>query len=371
MGSSQPPQYHVLTWSGKVTVVKYQSVCSYPCENGSFRDYIRERECCWTCQECSGENSFSTGEVCSECEEGYSPNEQRNECTVNQIYYLTWSNPWSIVIVIATGLGLVLTASLAVVFLLFHKHKIIKASSRELSAILLAGLMLCFLQPFFFLIQPSIAICTIRRFLVGFCFAVSFSPLLVKTNRLHRIFNRSPEQLKTKPRFIGPLSQVIITFLLISVQVVIAITWLSIEHPSTTYTYNSHTTELKCGASSDVGLIVSLGYNLLLLILSTYFAFLARKIPENFNEAKFINVTLYTIIIIWLDFIPTYFGTIKLGSAYQTSSLVIAIIMSAYTTLCCLFAPKVFHLILQLTKKKEKVSIGNVFTTKSSVVATF
>ena len=343
-----------------------ESVCSLPCENGSFQDYVREYDCCWTCRECSGDNMYSTGEVCSECEEGYSPNEQRNDCILNPIYYLTWSNPWAIVIVIGTSLGLVLTALSAIIFLIFHKHKIIKASSRELSAILLVGLMLCYIQPFFFLIQPSIPICTIRRFLVGFCFAVCFSPLLVKTNRLHRIFNRSPEQLKTKPRFIGPFSQVLITFLLISVQVLIAIVWLAIEQPSTTYTYNSHTTELKCGASSDVSLIVSLAYNLLLLILSTYFAFLARKIPENFNEAKFINVTLYTIIIIWLALIPTYFGTVKLGSTYQTSSLVIAIIMSAYTTLCCLFAPKVFHLILQLRKKKETYSISNVFITKSS-----
>ena len=349
-----------------------ESVCSYPCENGSFRDYIRERDCCWTCRECPGDNMFSTGEVCSECEKGYSPNEQRNGCNLNPISYLSWSNPWGIVIVIVTILGLVLSASSAVIFLIFYKHKIIKASSRELSAILLSGLILCFLQPFFFLTQPSIGICTIRRFLVGFCFAVCFSPLLVKTNRLHRIFNRSPEQFKTKPRFIDPLSQVLITFLLVSVQVLIAILWLAIEQPSTTYTYNSHTTELKCGASSDVGLIVSLGYNLLLLILSTYFAFLARKIPENFNEAKFINVTLYTIIIIWLAFVPTYFGTAKLESTYQTSLLVIAIIMSAYTTLGCLFAPKVFHLILQLIRKKEeKVPIGSGFTTKSSVATTF
>lgn len=351
-----------------------ESVCSHPCSNGSFTDFVRDhKDCCWTCTPCLGDNTVSTGETCSECDTGYSPNEARSACLLNPVYYLTWSNPWAIIIVIATCVGLITTASFAVFYLVFYKHKIIKASSRELSAILLVGLMLCYILPFFFLTKPSIAICTIRRFLVGFCFAVCFSALLVKTNRIHRIFNRSSEQLKTQPRFISPLSQVLITFSLIAVQIFIAILWLAIEHPSVTHTYTSRTTELKCGASSDIGLIVSLGYNLLLLILSTYFAFLARKIPENFNEAKFINVTLYTIIIIWLAFIPTYFATAKLGSVYQTSSLVIAIILTATTTLCCLFAPKVLLLMSQAVKKRadtEDIPNSSVFTTKSSVTTT-
>ena len=349
-----------------------ESVCSHPCSNGSFTDFLRNQECCWTCKPCLGENTVSTGESCSECDTGFSPNDARSECVQNPVYYLTWTNPWAIIILIATCIGMITTASFAVFYLVFHKNKIIKASSRELSAILLVGLMLCYIQPLFFLTKPSIAICTIRRFLVGFCFAVCFSALLVKTNRIHRIFNRSPEQFKTQPRFISPPSQILITLSLIAVQVFIIILWLAIEHPNVTLTHVSRTSDLKCGASSDIGLVVSLGYNLLLLILSTYFAFLARKIPENYNEAKFINVTLYTIIIIWLAFIPTYFATAKLGSIYQTSSLVIAIILTATTTLCCLFAPKVLLLISQLIKKGEKEDIPNssIFTTKSSITTT-
>jgi metabotropic glutamate receptor 2/3 len=348
-----------------------ESVCSYPCSNGSFPEFIRDQDCCWTCKPCLGDNTVSTGGACSECATGYFPNEAKSECLKNPTYHLTWVNPWAIIIVIATCIGLLTTGLCSMFYLVFHKSNIIKASSRELSAILLVGLMLCYIQPFFFLVMPSMAICAIRRFLVGFCFAVCFSALLVKTNRLHRIFNRSPEQLKTQPRFISPMSQVLITFSLIAVQIFIAVLWLAIEHPSVIYTYARKSTDIKCGASSDIGLIVSLGYNLLLLILSTYFAFLARKIPENFNEAKFINVTLYTIIIIWLAFIPTYFATAKLGSVYQTSSLVLAIILTATTTLGCLFAPKILLLISQLLKKGElDIPNSSIFTTKSSITTT-
>ncbi len=341
-----------------------ESVCSRPCENGSYPERIHDKPaCCWSCKECLGDNTVSTGEVCSECSVGHSPNTQRGECVMNPLIYLTWGNPWAIVILVTTCLGMLATVFVTTVYVVFHKHKIIKASSRELSGILLGGLMLCYLIPFLFLAKPSEIICGIRRFFVGLGFAVCFSALLVKTNRIHRIFNQSPEQLKTVPRFISPFSQVVITFILLSVQVVIASLWLAIEHPSVVHIFDLRVTELKCGESSDIGLVITLGYNLLLLILSTYFAFLTRTIPANFNEAKFINVTLYTIIIIWLAFIPTYFATASLGSLYQSSSLMIAIILSATTTLCCLFMPKVFVLFSHLLKGNTVTDNINATTT--------
>ena len=41
------------------------------------------------------------------------------------------------------------------------------------------------------------------------------------------------------------------------------------------------------------------------------------QVPENFNEAKFIGFTMYTTCIIWLAFIPIYFGT---GNTFEVNS---------------------------------------------------
>ena len=343
------------------------SVCSLPCENGSYPESVdNQAKCCWTCKQCLGDNTVSRGQGCSECVVGYSPNENRSKCIKNPISHLKWTDPWVIVIVIATCLGIAATTFVVVVYIVYFKHTIIKASSRELSGILLGGLMLCYIVAFFFMAKPSEAICGIRRILVGMNFSVCFSALLVRTNRIHRIFNRSPEQMKTVPRFISPQSQVLITFILISIQAIITILWLSIERPSIVLSHDRRVTELKCGESPTISLLVYLGYNLLLLILSTYFAFLARKVPENFNEAKFINITLYTIIIIWLALIPTYLGTAQLGSIYQTVSLVIAIILSATTTLGCLFMPKVFILFSHMHFKVNKIKLDHTKNAKTS-----
>ena len=118
--------------------------------------------------------------------------------------------------------------------------------------------------------------------------------------------------------------------------------WLIVEKPSTKYFYGDYITELRCGDSPHIGLSVSLGYNLLLLIATLYFAFRTRKVPQNFNEAKFINLTMYTLCILWLAFIPTYYATANLGTTYQTVSLVLAIILNATVTLCVLFVPKIY-----------------------------
>ncbi len=330
------------------------SVCSLPCGGGEFPEPVSgQSDCCWICQPCPGDNLVSTGLVCSECIVGYIPNKEKIKCVLISPDFLKWSSPWAIVILMATILGIIATGIVISVFIVFHKHALVKASSRELSAVLLSGLLCCYLIPFFFIAKPSIPICCIRRLSVGLIFSICYSALLVKTNRIHRIFNRSKTSLQ-KPPLISPQSQVFFTFLLVSVQVVIAVVWLIVERPSIVVIYDDFDAELKCGESTHIGLAVSLGYSFILLLLSTYYAFRSRKIPQNFNEAKFINLTLYTTCVIWLAFITTYIATAKLGTVYQTSSLVLAIDLSAATTLCCLFMPKIYFLISEKRKEYRK-----------------
>ena len=328
------------------------SVCSYPCGNGQYpEDIADEAECCWVCRDCPGDNSVSTGLLCTDCPRGYAPNAMKTECVFIQPSYLTWSHAWSIVIIILTIFGIIATSAVAIVFIVYYRHKLIKASSRELSAVLLTGIMLCYLLPFFFIAMPSPWTCAIHRFGVGFCFAMCYSALLVKTNRIHRIFNRSPDTLQA-PILISPQSQLFFTAGLVAIQVVIAVVWLIVERPNVKYVYKTGSTELTCNENPYIGLSITLAYNFLLLGITTYFAFRTRNVPQNFNEAKYISFTMYTLCILWLAFIPTYFATTYLlGTEYQTGSLMLVIILNASITLGFLFGPKVYYVFFG--KEKE------------------
>ena len=327
------------------------SLCSLPCDDGEYPQSIAgQAECCWVCRRCQDANEFSNGLRCQRCEQGYMPNERRTGCVLIPITFLTWSHAWSIVTTILTCAGIIATITVAVIFVIYRNHRIVKASSRELSAVLLTGILLCYLLPFFFVSKPVPWICGVRRFSVGFCFAICYSALLVKTNRIHRIFNRKITSTEAPP-LISPLSQLSFTALLVSVQVVIAVIWLIVEVPSIAFIYTDFSTELICGESTLIELAISLVYSFLLLLVTTYYGFRTRKVPQNFNEAKFISFTMYTLCVLWLAFIPIYFAaTARLGVVYQTGSLMLAIILNASITLCCLFVPKIYFLFSTVHK---------------------
>ena len=62
-------------------------------------------------------------------------------------------------------------------------------------------------------------------------------------------------------------------------------------------------------ASINASYMIAFSYPILLVIICTVYAVLTRKIPEAFNESKFIGFSMYTTCIIWLAFIPIYFTT--------------------------------------------------------------
>lgn len=147
-------------------------------------------------------------------------------------------------------------------------------------------------------------------------------------------------------------------FLTKILQVVLTLVWMIVEPPGTRYWYpDRREVILKCNIQ-DMSFLFSQLYNATLILVSTIYAVKTRKIPENFNESKFIGFTMYTTCIIWLAFVPIYFGT---GNAHETqiTTLCVAISLSASVTLVCLYSPKVYIIIFQPDKNiRGKVTMG-------------
>jgi hypothetical protein len=216
-----------------------------------------------------------------------------------------------------------------IIYIKYNDTPVVKASGRELSYALLFAINLCYCMTFVLLAKPTAVTCTLRRIGVGFGFALLYAAMLVKTNRIYRIFHYAKRNIQ--PRWISPVSQVgvacdtmcahcaaqvVIAACLSGVQLFASFVWLIVQPPEATLFYPElKQVLLRCNVP-DQWFLVSLVYDTALIVLCTVFAIKARRVPENFNEAKFIGFTMYTTCIIWLAFVPIYFGT---GSDFQVS----------------------------------------------------
>lgn len=183
---------------------------------------------------------------------------------------------------------------------------------------LLTGCVICYIGVFVLLLKPTKITCIMQRFFLGAGFAIIYSALLTKTNRIYRIFDSAVKTTR-RPPYISPKSQVVIASLLSTVQVLVFAVWLLLESPGIRTEVPDPNDKayvvLKCNCQES-SLLISLSYNMLLIMVCTIYAVLTRKIPSSFNESKFIGFTMYTTCIIWLSFCPVYFG---LKSSYQVS----------------------------------------------------
>ncbi|XP_048196119.1 metabotropic glutamate receptor 8 isoform X2 [Perognathus longimembris pacificus] len=338
------------------------SVCSLPCKPGERKKTVKGVPCCWHCERCEGYNYQVDEHSCELCPLDQRPNINRTGCQRIPIIKLEWHSPWAVVPVFVAILGIVATTFVIVTFVRYNDTPIVRASGRELSYVLLTGIFLCYSITFLMIAAPDTIICSFRRIFLGLGMCFSYAALLTKTNRIHRIFEQGKKSV-TAPKFISPASQLVITFSLISVQLLGVFVWFVVDPPHTIIDYGEQRTldpenargVLKCDIS-DLSLICSLGYSILLMVTCTVYAIKTRGVPETFNEAKPIGFTMYTTCIIWLAFIPIFFGTAQSAEKMyiQTATLTVSMSLSASVSLGMLYMPKVYIIIFHPEQNVQK-----------------
>uniref|UniRef100_A0A668A6J7 G-protein coupled receptors family 3 profile domain-containing protein n=1 Tax=Myripristis murdjan TaxID=586833 RepID=A0A668A6J7_9TELE len=291
------------------------SVCSLPCKTGERKKRVKGMPCCWHCELCDGYQYQYDETSCRLCAYNMRPNPNRTACQPIPIIKLEWHSPWAIIPVFLAMLGIIATIFVMATFIRYNDTPIVRASGRELSYVLLTGIFLCYIITFLMIAKPDVGVCAFRRIFLGLGMCISYAALLTKTNRIYRIFEQG-KQTVTAPRFISPTSQIAITSSLICVQLLGVLVWFAVDPPNTIIDYDEQKTinpmlargVLKCDIT-DLQIICSLGYSILLMVTCTIYAIKTRDVPEDFNEAKPIGFTMYTTCIVWLAFIPIFFGT--------------------------------------------------------------
>ncbi|XP_076644174.1 metabotropic glutamate receptor 8 [Halictus rubicundus] len=319
-----------------------RSLCSDNCPLGHVRNF--QDACCWNCVACR-EDSYVFNDTCRSCGPGYAPDDTMTHCVKLTAEVIPWSSPWALVPLIFASIGILSTLFTTIVFIRYNRTPVIMASGRELCYVLLAGILSCYGMSFVILSKPTTWNCTYLRIGLGLCLSICYSAILTKTNRISRIFNQETKSIK-RPPYTSPKSQVVIAIGITAVQLVGAIVWLIIEPPDTTEIHPYPLSAVLTCRVSTFSLMMSLVYNMFLILMCTLYAFKTRKIPENFNEAKYIGFTMYSTCIVWLAFVPIYFGSNN-DYKVQIASMCMCINISASVALGCLFTPKVYLVLFQ------------------------
>ncbi|CAH1638005.1 unnamed protein product [Spodoptera littoralis] len=324
-----------------------ESVCSAECELGQAKQYVEGESCCWHCFNCTQYEIRSIEETqCTVCPRGTLPNPTKTECRPIPEAYLRPDSAWAIGAMSFSSVGILLTAFVCGVWVRHSSTPVVRASGRELSYVLLAGILMCYLVTFALVFRPTDILCSIQRFGTGFCFTVVYAALLTKTNRISRIFNASKHSAK-RPILISPSSQLAICAALISIQVLIVVVWMIVAPAKAMFHYPTREDNmLVCDSYVDASYMIAFFYPIVLIVVCTVYAVLTRKIPEAFNESKHIGFTMYTTCVIWLAFVPLYFGTAS-HVPLRVTSMAVTISLSASVTLVCLFSPKLYIILIR------------------------
>uniref|UniRef100_A0A3B3QWA2 Olfactory receptor C family, u1 n=1 Tax=Paramormyrops kingsleyae TaxID=1676925 RepID=A0A3B3QWA2_9TELE len=287
---------------------------------------------------------------CMKCPQYHWSDPDRVACLPMLEEFLSFQDILGVVLALLSVLGVTVTLVVTGIFYRFRDTPIVRANNSELSFLLLASLALCFLCALLFIGRPSPWSCWARQATFGVAFVLCISCILAKTMVVLVAF-WSTIPGSNAVRLFGPTQQRALIFSCTAVQVVLCVSWLTWDPPSPikNTSYQAGRIILECQDGAILYLV--LGYIGLLSCICFDLAFLGRKLPDTFNEAKLITFSMLIFFAVWISFIPAHLSS---PGKYTVAVEIFAILASSFSLLLCIFLPKCFIILLKPEKNIKK-----------------
>ncbi|XP_063281812.1 vomeronasal type-2 receptor 26-like [Pelobates fuscus] len=339
---------NLITWRNKKNEVP-RSQCSDNCLPG-YRKVQRpgSQTCCYDCALCPEGEISSTidSENCMNCPYNEWPNEKKNQCIPKQEDFLTYNDDVvAVVFSVASILFFLKTFFILVVFNLFKDTAIVRANNTNLSFILLVCLMLSFLCVFLFIGRPMNVTCKMRQTSFAVIFSIAISSVLGKTFMIYFAF-KATKPGSTWRKWVSVKMSNSVVMIFSSFQIILNVFWLVLSPPFQDIDIDSYIGKIiiQCNEGSVIAFYSVLGYMGFLAAISFIMAFLARTLPDSFNEAKYITFSMLVFCSVWIAMIPAYLST---KGKNMVAVEIFAILTSTSGLLGCIFFPKCYIILFR------------------------
>ncbi|KAM6168136.1 LOW QUALITY PROTEIN: vomeronasal type-2 receptor 116-like [Erethizon dorsatum] len=283
-------------------------------------------------------------EQCVKCPDHQYANIQRNCCLQKSVTFLDYEDPLGKAL---AGTTLSLTVLTAAVPGLFVKHRdapIVKAHTWALSYTLLISPTCCFLRSSLFIGRPNAATCVPQQTTFGVVFTVAVSTVLAKTITVVLAFKVTAPGRRMKHLLVSGAPNSIIPICSL-IQLTLCGVWMGTNPPYTdTDAHSEHGHIIIMCNKGSLAFYCVLGYLGSLALVSFTVAFLARNLPDTFNEAKFLTFSTLVFCSVWATFLPVYHST---KGKVTVAMEVFSILASRAELLGCIFAPKCYIILLR------------------------
>ncbi|XP_008565974.1 PREDICTED: G-protein coupled receptor family C group 6 member A isoform X2 [Galeopterus variegatus] len=342
-----------------------QSKCSKECSPGQMKKSTRSQHiCCYECVNCP-ENHYSNQTDMDHCllcnnETHWAP-VRSSTCFAKEVEYLSWNDSLAILLLVLSLLGIMFVLVIGIIFTRNLNTPVVKSSGGLMVCyVILLGHFLNFASTGFFIGEPQDFTCKTRQTLFGVSFTLCVSCILMKSLKILLAFSLDPKLQNFLKCLYKPIP---IIFTCTGIQVVICTLWLIFAAPAVEENVSlPRVIILECEEGSILAFGIMLGYIAILAFICFIFAFKGRKLPENYNEAKFITFGMLIYFIAWITFIPIYATTF---GKYLPAVEIIVILISNYGILCCTFIPKCYVILCKQETNTKSAFLEMIYSYSS------